>query len=241
MEIRRFFVSPHNVGANGRIVVDGDEFLHMTKVLRYKVGYKAVVCANDGTERLCTIDEIGKDSAILSVDEQRFVDRKRVHITLFAGLLKNNKLDFAIQKAVELGVDKIRPFLSHNTAETKFSQERANKIALEAAKQCGSAYLTEVEPLCDFGEVLAECKNFDTVLFAYEYEKKNRIKDCDLKGKNIALIVGAEGGFTEDEAQSAKDVGAFIVTLGRRILRAETASIVSCALLLDTLGELDYD
>lgn len=175
------------------------------------------------------------------VDEQRSVDKKSVHITLYAGLLKNNKLDFAIQKAVELGVDKVRPFLSHNTAETKFSQDRASKIALEAAKQCGSAYLTEVEPLCDFKDVIEECKNFDAVLFAYEFEKKNRIKDCDLQGKSIALIVGAEGGFTEDEAKAAKDCGAQIVTLGRRILRAETASIVASTLLLDALGELDYE
>ena len=241
MEIRRFFVSPHDITTSGEIVVTGDEFLHMTKVLRYKVGYKVLVCANDGIERLCTIKEIGKDYARLLVDEQRSVDKQSVHITLYAGLLKNNKIDFAIPKAVELGVDKVRPFLSHNTAETKFSQDRASKIALEAAKQCGSAYLTEVEPLCDFKDVIEECKNFDTVLFAYEFEKKNRIKDCDLQGKSIALIVGAEGGFTEDEAKAAKDCGAQIVTLGRRILRAETASIVASTLLLDALGELDYE
>ena len=145
------------------------------------------------------------------------------------------------KKAVELGIDEVRPFFSHNTAETKFSVDRANKIALEAAKQCGSAYLTQVKDLCDFSKVIDDFKNFDKVLFAYEYEKKNRIKDCDLEGKNIALIVGAEGGFTAEEAAKAKDNGAQIVTLGRRILRAETASIVASTLLLDTLGELDYE
>ncbi len=241
MEIRRFFVTPQDICANGEIIVFGDEFAHMTKVLRYKVGYKALVCANDGIERLCTIKSIDKDKAILTVDEQRVQDKKRVHVTLFAGLLKNNKLDFAIQKAVELGIDEVRPFLSHNTAETKFSVDRANKIALEAAKQCGSSYLTEVKDLCTFDGVVKSFSDFDRVLFAYEYEKKNRIKDCDLQGKNIALIVGAEGGFSENEAQKAKDNGGQIVTLGKRILRAETASIVSSALLLDALGELDYD
>ncbi len=241
MEIRRFFVNPQDICANGEIIVFGDEFAHMAKVLRYKVGYKALVCANDGIERLCTIKQIDKDKAILTVDEQRVQDKKSVHVTLFAGLLKNNKLDFAIQKAVELGIDEVRPFLSDNTAETKFSVDRANKIALEAAKQCGSAYLTEVKDLCDFDEIVESFCNFDRVLFAYEYEKKNRIKDCDLQGKNIALVVGAEGGFSENEAQKAKDNGAQIVTLGKRILRAETASIVSSALLLDALGELDYD
>lgn len=108
-------------------------------------------------------------------------------MTLFAGLLKNNKLDFVFQKAVELGVDKIVPFVSANCAETKFSQDRAEKIALEAAKQCGSAYLSKVGALENFDTVLSSFKDFDTVLFAYENEKKNRIKDCLCKGKTSRL------------------------------------------------------
>ena len=240
MEIRRFFVNPEAIVGN-TVTVCGDEFLHMTKVLRYKVGYKAIVCANDGLERLCTIKSVSKDQAELTVDEVRVQDKKNVHLTLFAGVLKNNKLDIVVQKAVELGVDKFVPFVSRNCAETKFASDRANKIALESAKQCGSAYLTEVENVISFDDMLKRFSTFDKVLFAYEYEKKNRIKDCDFSGKNIALVVGAEGGFTEEEAQEAKDNRAQIVTLGKRILRAETASIVSCALLLDRLGELDYD
>lgn len=240
MEIRRFFVNQSDI-CNGQVRLEGDEFAHFSRVLRYKVGYKAIVCANDGVERLCTVREIGKSSAILCVDEERVADVKRKRVTLFAGLLKNNKLDFAIQKAVELGVDEIVPFVSRNCAETKFSRERAEKIALEAAKQCGSAYLTRVCELATFDEVLNRFKEFDKVLFAYEAEMKNRIKDCDLSGENFALVIGAEGGFTKDETELAKDNGASVVTLGRRILRAETASIVSCALLLDVLGELDYE
>ncbi len=240
MEIRRFFVNQYDV-ANDIITVSGDEFLHMTKVLRYKQGYKAIVCANDGVEHLCTIEKLEKDCAILRIDKSTLVDKKGVCLTLFAGILKNNKLDFAIQKAVELGVDKIVPFTSQNSAESKFSVERANKIALEAAKQCGSAHLTEVENPVAFEEVVDKINEFDAVLFAYEYEKKNRIKDCNLDGKNIALIVGCEGGFCEDEMKRAKQAGAQIVTLGKRILRAETASIVASTLTLDALGELDYE
>ena len=142
MEIRRFFASKNDISGDA-VTVSGDEFLHLTKVLRYKVGYKATVCANDGIERTCTIVEIGKDYAKLHVDESRVADTKNVNITLYAGLLKNNKLDFVVQKAVELGVDRVVPFTSQNCAETKFSRDRANKIALEAAKQCGSVYLSE--------------------------------------------------------------------------------------------------
>lgn len=240
MEIRRFFVDSSDI-CNGVVTLAGDEFSHMVKVLRYKVGFKAVVCANDGIERLCTVKEIGKDFATLIIEQETVQDVKNAHVTLFAGLLKNNKLDFVVQKSVELGVDEIIPFTSHNCAETKFAKDRAEKIALEAAKQCGSAYLSKVGSLENFEEVLARFKDFDTVLFTYENEKKNRIKDCRIDGKNVALVVGPEGGFTPDETKKAKECGATIVTLGRRILRAETASIVSCALLLDHLGELDYE
>lgn len=240
MEIRRFFVDSSDI-CNNVVTLTGDEFSHMVKVLRYKVGFKAVVCANDGIERLCTVKEIEKDFATLIIEQETVQDVKNAHVTLFAGLLKNNKLDFVVQKSVELGVDEIIPFTSHNCAETKFSKDRAEKIALEAAKQCGSAYLSKVGALENFDEIIARFKDFDTVLFAYENEKKNRIKDCRIDGKNVALVVGPEGGFTPDETEKAKECGATIVTLGRRILRAETASIVSCALLLDHLGELDYE
>lgn len=240
MEIRRFFVERSDI-ASDKITLGGDEFLHMTKVLRYKVGYKAIVCANDGIERLCTIEKIERDFAILNIDEERVQDKKNCRVTLFAGLLKNNKLDFAIQKAVELGVDEVYPFVSQNSAETKFSCDRANKIALESAKQCGSAYLTKVGELTTLNEILDNLHGFDKVLFAYEDERKNRIKDSAIGAKNIALIVGPEGGFTPEETAYALQKGAQIVTLGKRILRAETASIIACTLLLDCLGELDYE
>ena len=93
----------------------------------------------------------------------------------------------------------------------------------------------------DYEEVLDSFKNYDKVIFAYENEKVNRIADAVKGVKNLAIVVGPEGGFTEEETQMAIDNGATIVTLGRRILRAETASIVSATLALETLGELDYE
>lgn len=236
MEIRRFFVSQSDI-ADGFVTVHGDEFSHMTRVLRYKVGFKALVCANDGIEHTCTVCDIGRDCAKLKIDESRVADSKDANITLYAGLLKNNKLDFAIQKAVELGVDRVVPFTSANCAETKFSCERANKIALEAAKQCGSAYLSEVGDLCTLENVIADIKNFDAALFAYECEKNHRVEDALGSEKRVALIVGPEGGFTKDEAKRIMDAGAKSVTLGKRILRAETASIILSAFALNALNK----
>ena len=240
MEIRRFFVNPSDINGN-TVTLRGDEFYHMTKVLRYKEGYKAVILANDGIELHSTVTSIGKDKATLTIDERKVVDVKNAKVTLFAGLLKNNKLDFVVQKGVELGVDVIVPFISQNTAETKFNLDRANKIALESAKQCGSVYLSKVEDLTDYNTMLSDFASFDKVIFAYEDEKQTRIADAVECGKNVAIIVGPEGGFTPLEVQKAKENGAEIVTLGRRILRAETASIVSLTLALDALHELDYE
>lgn len=240
MEIRRFFVTNSDISGN-LVTLCGDEFLHMTKVLRYKVGYKAVILANDGVERLCTVNEISKDYATLSIDEEKVVDGKKSKLTLCAGLLKNNKLDFVVQKGVELGVDEIIPFTSANTAESKFNRERAEKIALESAKQCGSVYLSKIGELKTFDEVVKSFSDFDEVVFAYEYEKKVKLRDLGLQSGNILLVVGAEGGFTPEEVEKATANGAKTITLGKRILRAETASIVLSALTLDNLGELDYD
>ncbi len=241
MEIRRFFVQSSDITEN-KVRVAGDEFLHMTKVLRYKVGYQAIICANDGKELLCTLKLIGKDFAELTIDKITAVDKKKTDFTLYCGLLKNNKLDFTIQKGVELGVDRIVPFTSQNTAETKFNVERANKIALESAKQCGSVFLSSVDDVMTFDDMLADAKKCDVIVFAYEFEKKQKISSLDFDGaKKVALIVGAEGGFQESEVEKARECGAKVVTLGKRILRAETAGIVATALTLETLGELDYD
>ncbi|MDE6059881.1 MAG: RNA methyltransferase, partial [Clostridia bacterium] len=98
---------------------------------------------------------------------------------------------------------------------------------MEAAKQCGSAYLSEVGKLVTVDDVIGELQSYDDVLYAYECEKEHRIADCKPSGKRIALIIGPEGGFTPDEASRIAEAGANTVTLGRRILRAETASIVA--------------
>ena len=232
MEERRFFVPPSCISAD-EVTVSGDEFLHMTRVLRMKPGFKAVVCADDGKERACTIREITRDYAVLNVDSVREVDRKMVALTLFSGNLKNKKLDFVVQKAVELGVDEVVPFVSAYTAESRYDTA--------AAKQCGSVWLSKVGSVVPFDEVVARFGEFDTVLFAYENERKQPVSKDIVKGNRIALVVGSEGGFKPEEAEQAAAAGARIVTLGRRILRAETAGIVGAALTLFAAGELDYD
>ena len=242
MEPRRFFVRPEAVSADGLITVSGTEAEHMTRVLRMKEGYKAVILTGDGCERLSTVVRVTRGEVLLREESVTRADRRSVSLTLFAGNLKNGNLDLVVRKAVELGVDRIVPFVSARTDEKKFNRERAERIALEAAKQCGALFLSEVEEQISFKEVLDRVKNYDKTWFCYENETRSPLaKIAREEGRSFALIVGSEGGFTDDEAAAAVAAGAKSVTLGRRILRAETADIVASAFALGALGELDHD
>ncbi len=242
MEPRRFFVRPEAVSADGLITVSGTEAEHMTRVLRMKEGYKAVILTGDGCERLSTVVRVTRGEVLLREESVTRADRRSVSLTLFAGNLKNGNLDLVVRKAVELGVDRIVPFVSARTDEKKFNRERAERIALEAAKQCGALFLSEVEEQISFKEVLDRVKNYDKTWFCYENETRSPLaKIAREQGRSFALIVGSEGGFTDEEAAAAVAAGAKSVTLGRRILRAETADIVASAFALGALGELDHD
>lgn len=241
MELRRFFVSSSDVAPDGTVTVTGGEAEHMTRVLRMKKGFKAVVCTGDGSEIVAEITDVGKERVTLRVLEERRVDRRDAHLTLYCGILKNKNLDFVVRHAVELGVDRIVPFYSSRTDETSFNAARGNKIALEAAKQCGSVFLSEVCEPISFDEMTGQFGEYDAVYFCYENERRRPLASLRPEGKKFALVVGSEGGFTEDEVNEATERGAVTVTLGRRILRAETADIVACAFALGAMGELDYD
>lgn len=242
MEPRRFFVRPEAVSADGLITVSGTEAEHMIRVLRMKEGYKAVILTGDGCERLSTVVRVTRGEVLLREESVTRADRRSVSLTLFAGNLKNGNLDLVVRKAVELGVDKIVPFVSARTDEKKFNRERAERIALEAAKQCGALFLSEVEEQISFKELLDRVKNYDKTWFCYENETRSSLaKIAREEGRSFALIVGSEGGFTDEEAAAAVAAGAKSVTLGRRILRAETADIVASAFALGALGELDHD
>ena len=240
MEIKRFFVTPDALVDN-KIYLTGMAYIHLGLVLRAKVGYKVIICLNDGKEYNCTIEKIDSNTIVLNVDSFKVADKRKHEVTLFAAILKNSKLDYVIQKAVELGVANFYPFISQRCADTKFNLERVRTIALESAQQCGSSFLTNIYEPITFEEVIAKQKEYDTSLIAYECENKDSIEDIDIKGNNISLVVGPEGGFEKSEVDAIVKGGAKSVTLGKRILRADTAGIVFPALVLNKIGELDYD
>lgn len=240
MELKRFFASAEDF--DGRyITLEGEEFEHMTKVLRHKVGFKIIVSLNDGKDYFCTIVEISKTYAKAEVDE--IIDnecKSKASVTLFQALPKSDKLDIIIQKCVELGIEDIIPFKSRFTNESKYNVNRARRIALEACKQCGRARKANVGELVDFEEMIERLSYYDVVILPYENAKVGSMRDVVGlgEGKKIALIIGSEGGFSSDEVKLAEEKNAQVISLGKRILRCETAAIIASALIMYELGDL---
>ena len=240
MEIRRFFV-PNEAAYDNKIIIEGEQFTHMVKVLRYKVGYELIICLNDGLDYKCTLMKINKDSAEARIDVvERNEAMPNCNITLYQALPKGDKLDLITQKCVELGVYKIQPFLSKYTNETKFNKQRLEKIGQEACKQCGRAKLPVIGDLKTFDEIIEEAKNEEILIMPYEHAQVGKLSN--IKGiksaKSIGIIIGSEGGFSEDEVEKANKNKAKIISLGKRILRCETAAIVAQTLVMYTIGEL---
>ena len=240
MEIKRFFVEPEDI-VDKIITIKGEEFYHLTTVLRHKIGYKIVVCCSDDYDYNATITDIQKDYAIAKIDSRiPNCCKPKTKINLYQAVIKNTKLDIVIQKAIELGVNSITLFFSKNTNETNVNIERLNKIAKEASKQCGRADLVKIKGVLTFEEMLEDIKNYSNIVIPYEYEEKNNFNSIKVEQNGeYALIIGSEGGFDSLEVEKVKELGGHSVTLGNRILRAETASIVATSLLMFKLGEFN--
>lgn len=229
--------------SDGIITVKGDEFVHMTKILRHKVGYKIVVNNNfDGYDYYAVITDIGKDSARAEIVEKVINDTDTsVDITLMQALPKGDKSDFIAQKATELGIKKIIFFISEFTAEKKFNLDRIRRITLEACKQCGRAFVPSVETVYAINEL--PIGEYDKVILMNEHERKISLSDIAIEKDTakVALIVGSEGGFSTNEVSEFMAKGALSVSLGKRILRAETASIAAMSIVMYKLGEMDIN
>lgn len=228
---RRFIVKEENIKNinKGIIEIFGEEVKHI-QVLRKNIGDSITI--NKGIYK---IQEIKRDSIILEyIESAPIIGIPKNNITLYIALLKSDKLDFVVQKAVEIGVKKIVPFSSTNVVvklEDKAKQkrkEKLQKIADEACKQCGRMDSVEIENIISFKEVKQNIISEDKVLFAYEASKDSlRIEMNSIKEyENIGIIIGAEGGFTSQEAEELKNIeNVACVSLGSRILRAETAAL----------------
>ena len=238
---RRFYAPPEHFTAEN-VTLDADETKHLRDVLRLRVDDKVKVFDGAGREFLAIIERIEKRSTILGIIEQcaPTAPVSPLDLTLAVAVLKGEKFDLVVQKAVELGVKKIIP-LTTKRADVKLKGsakklERWQRIALEAAKQSGRADLMQIAAPANFDSFIENNANEkgELILFAERGGESLVTKNAD----KIIAVVGAEGGWEDAEIETARQNNWQIVTFGGRILRAETAAITVAAILQHRCGDL---
>lgn len=239
----RFFVAEQP--ENGVLTLRGENAHHAGRVLRLRPGEPVTLCDGKGTDFDCTIASVEKESVVCRVQRSHPTETEpKQQLTLFMALPKGDKMEFIVQKAVELGVREIVPYLSKNCVsrpdKTEKKVERWQKIALEAAKQCGRGYLPAVGAVVSFEQAAAQAAQSETALFFYENERQTGLRDAlsDGVGKTVSLVIGPEGGFAPEEAALAVRTGLTSVSLGTRILRCETAPVAALAAVLYAGGNM---
>ena len=235
-----FFVENSNL--NGDIVkIDGGDFNHVKNVLRMKEG-DAFLVSIDNKNYLCKLKEFFCDYLTAEIIEKDYLDTSlSIELYLFQGLPKSDKLELIIQKAVELGVTKIIPVQMERSIakiesnKVKAKTERFNAIAESAAKQCKRAFIPTVSEPLSLKQALELAKELDLFLIPYESEQGIKSTISALakikKGFKVGVLIGPEGGFSDSEIELAKTVG-LTISLGKRILRTETASITAISMLM---------
>ena len=238
--MHNFFIKSENLIEN-TIKLDGKDFFHAKNVLRMKENDTFLVSI-DNINYLCEIKEIFSDYLLAEIVEKDFFDTSlNIEIYLFQGLPKSDKLELIIQKAVELGVKEIIPVQMERCVakiegnKVKAKTERYQAIAESAAKQCKRAFIPNVLQPVSLKTALEKAKDLDLFLVPYENEQgiKSTINALAKikKGFKVGVLIGPEGGFSDNEIALAKTVGESI-SLGKRILRTETASITALSMLM---------
>ena len=239
----RFYVSASQV-VGDNIYIEGDDFNHVKNVLRTKPGEGFIICADDGKTY---------DVTVMGYEDRRVVCKITAEIedgaelpcriTLYQGLPKKDKMELIIQKAVELGASEIVPVMMKRTIvklddpkkEAK-KTERWQAIAYEAAKQSGRGIIPKVGGIVSFKEALDLSKENDYNVIPYEKAEdivsSREVMMTAAKGKSVGIFIGPEGGIEEEELKLAMDLGVKPVSLGRRILRTETAGLCALSVLM---------
>ena len=244
----RFFTPKKNINLEqNTCIIEGEDVKHISKVLRCKENDKLEVCDMDNNEYICQIKEINKDSILLDIIEKVNIKREsNLKVKLYQGMPKGTKMELILQKLTEIGVDEI-VLVQTKRSVTKIDNkkedkkiERWERIIYEAAKQSKRGKIPTLTGVLTFNEALEDMKGNDLNLCPYENERTVVIKEA-IKGKqinNIGIFVGPEGGFEEEEIEKIQNINGQVVSLGPRILRTETASVVASSIVLYELSDL---
>ncbi len=246
--MRRFFTEPENILDNTvRIIEDA---AHITRVLRMEPGDQILVFDGTGYEYTVTLTELNPKECLGEIMEKNYSEQEpNIKITIFQGLPKSGKMESIIQKSVELGASSFVPtatdrcIVKLDQKAKKEKTKRWNKVSMEASKQCGRGLVPPVEEPITFREAIARMKEMELALMPYEV--LGHQGECSLKGilqekhySEIGILIGPEGGFSDEEASLAQENGIRLVGLGKRILRTETVASAMTAMIMYELGEM---
>lgn len=238
----RFYVEPSQRSEN-TIEITGEDVNHIKNVLRMKNGEQLVLCDGAGTDWLCELAGTRERNLVAHILEERTSETELpVRLVLFQGLPKKDKMELIIQKAVELGAAEIVPVVTKRTvvkADEGKSEKKLGRwqtISESAAKQSGRGVIPRIAPICTWKEALAQMKNleYNTVLYenARGMQPTAEFIKAAAEKKSIGIFVGPEGGFTEEEVEMVVKQGAEKLSLGKRILRTETAGLAMLSMLM---------
>lgn len=237
-----FFVTPEQVKGE-EIQIVGSDVNHIKNVLRMKIGEELQISDGNNKKYLCEIASMTSDEVCLQVKEELKSDTELPSkIYLFQGLPKSDKMELIVQKAVELGVYEIIPVATKRAVvkldDKKASKkvERWNAISEGGAKQSGRNVVPEVKPVMSYKEAIQYAESLDVILIPYELaegmEKTRQMIGGILPGQSVGIFIGPEGGFETQEVECAMEHGAKAITLGKRILRTETAGLTTLSILM---------
>lgn len=240
--MHHFFVTPEQVKENC-IWIEGSDVNHMKNVLRMKVGEELQISDGNNKKYLCEIESITSEAVCASIKEELLSDTELPSkIYLFQGLPKSDKMELIVQKAVELGVYEIIP-VATKRAVVKLDDKKAtkkverwNSIAEGGAKQSGRNVIPEVKLVMSYKEAMEYAKTLDIILIPYELaegmDETRQVIESIRPGQSIGIFIGPEGGFETIEVEYALAHGAKAITLGKRILRTETAGLTTLSILM---------
>ena len=239
--MHRFFAEPGQIGEK-EIVITGADVNHIRNVLRMRADEEVLIADGQGAEYRCKLTDLGENEVRAQILWKLDGNAELASaVTLFQGLPKSDKMDLIVQKCVELGVARIVPVSTKRAVvklDAKKEQTRLkrwNTISESAAKQSGRGVIPEVSGVMSFEKALEEAKKLDVLLIPYEraehMAETRRVMGSIQPGQSVGIFIGPEGGFEESEVEEAVAAGAQAITLGKRILRTETAGLAVMAML----------
>ena len=245
----KFFITEYELSVGNTAYITGDDAKHIKKSLRMKPEEKLSICDGCGKDYIARINNLENDAVLVDVvAAENKNGEPGIKVNIYTAITKGEGFEYALQKCIEAGVHSITPMNTERTVvqipDSKIDRkyERWNRISFEAAKQSGRSLIPQIAYPKDFSNAIEAVKPDDLSIICYVEEGTLTIKEifqANEKAKNINIFIGPEGGFTESEWQIATSKGIKSATLGKRILRAETAGVFVTAAAMYEYGELD--